>query len=147
MGETQGFKVRVGVILPHQGKILLVRQNHRNFWVFPGGTLEPDESLEECAIREIQEEANLEISIQEMLYVADFITPHRHAIDVFFLGQYLSGELKMEETENLDEIGFFSLEAFKEMAVEPRSVAQQVTLDFSRNFQSTVSRYLGKYGG
>src|SRR5689334_5285695 len=147
MGETQGFKVRVGVILPHQGKILLARQNQRDFWVFPGGTLEPGEGLAECAVREIQEEANLTIAVERLLYVADFLHPaRRQTVDVFFLGRYCSGELQMTEQENLDDLGFFTPSDVQAMALMPQLVAQQMMQDWVHGFQGVCGQYLGQYG-
>lgn len=146
MGETQGFKVRAGVILPVEDKILLVRQNGRDFWVFPGGTLEPGESLAECAVRELQEEVNLTISIEKLLYLADFITPQRQVVDAFFLGHYESGTLRMTEDENLDEIGLFSWSELQMMKIAPDLVAKQVIKEMPQGFRDVSNPYLGKYG-
>jgi ADP-ribose pyrophosphatase YjhB (NUDIX family) len=155
MANVYCYKVRVGVVLIRDGKILLVRQNNRPFWVFPGGTLEPEEGLMDCAVREMKEEVNLDVSIRKVLYLADFLQPPatgstdsspRHAIDVFMLADYEAGTPIMEVTENINEMGFFTLEEFREMAVEPRVAAERLFRDWPRQFLDANGLYLGTYG-
>ncbi len=161
MGKTEGFKVRVGVILIHQDsewalpKLLLVRQNNRPFWVFPGGTLEPGEGLAACGVREMQEELNLAVRLSDWSYLADFFHPKRQVVDVFFQGFLKSGELKMTEDENLNEVGWFSLSELVALDVRPDLVKQAVLSDWmslieseqSRlNAKNNLGRYLGCYG-
>lgn len=150
MANVYCYKVRVGVVLIHEGKILLVRQNGRPFWVLPGGTLEVDEGLEECAIREMQEEVSLAVSIDRILYLADFIQSTeaglRHTIDVFMLARYQSGQPTMTTDENLDEMDFFTRDEFSAMAVEPRVAADRIRLDWPGQFLDARGVYLGKYG-
>ena len=43
-------------ILIRDGKLLLVHEEKIDHWMIPGGGLEAGESLEECCIREMQEE-------------------------------------------------------------------------------------------
>jgi ADP-ribose pyrophosphatase YjhB (NUDIX family) len=145
MGETKGFKVRVGVVLVSHGKLLLVRQNDRPFWVFPGGTLEQEEGLETCAIREIQEELGLTIRVVKLLYVADFMHPKRHAIDVFFLGEIVSGQMTLATDENLNEAGYFTLEQLKRLDIQPAVVAQRVLAAMEAGFDSESGGYVGEY--
>ncbi len=141
------FKVRAGVVVIQNDKILLVRQNNRDFWVFPGGTQEIGEGMEECAIREIKEETNLDVHIQKFLYVSDFIRPSRHSIDVFFLAHVLpdSDKLIMETTENLNDIGWFSQDEMATLDVKPEGIAKQIHSDWQTNFNPPSGRYLGKY--
>jgi 8-oxo-dGTP diphosphatase len=155
MSAVYRYKVRLGVILLRDDRILLVRQNNRPFWVLPGGTLEPEEGLEECAIREIKEEINLTISIQKVLYLADFLQPAdpkepelgpKHTIDVFMLGEYISGVPMMALDENLNDMGFFTFDEFQQRAVQPDIVAEQLIQDWPNGFVNANGLYLGKYG-
>jgi 8-oxo-dGTP pyrophosphatase MutT (NUDIX family) len=58
------------IILDHH--ILLIKHTQhssgRSYWVFPGGGIEPGESEEDCVRREMKEETNLEVSIDELLF-------------------------------------------------------------------------------
>lgn len=52
----------VGVV--RDGKILLIKRAYapyQNLWTFPGGRMEAGETVEQCAIREVQEELGLSI--------------------------------------------------------------------------------------
>lgn len=151
MSQNYCFKVRLGVILIHEEKLLLVRQNHRPFWVFPGGTLEVQEGLAECAVREMKEEIDLDVSIEKTLYLADFLLADasgtvKHTIDVFMLARYLSGTPTMTLDENLNEIGFFTFKEVQKMPVEPQVALQQLLQDWPQDFATANGRYLGKYG-
>lgn len=50
-----------GIVLV--GDRLVLRRTGRGDWVFPKGHVEPGESLEEAAVREIREESGLEAAI------------------------------------------------------------------------------------
>lgn len=139
------FKVRVGVILIQEEKLLLVRQNNRPFWVFPGGTLEKGESMVECAVREMKEETGFTVQIAKLLYVADFMHPEKQTIDVFFLANKLSGELDIEKDGNINEIEFVPIEDLSQKLIQPALVACQLIKDFQQGFQQPVGLYLGKY--
>lgn len=153
MSNNYCFKVRLGVVLMRDDKLLLVRQNNRPFWVFPGGTLEVEEGLAECAIREMKEEIDLDVAIEKTLYLADFLLGDpakpgeiRHTIDVFMLARYQGGEPTMTLDENLNEMGFFTLDEVRAMAVEPSVAKAQLLLDWPEQFKNANGLYLGKYG-
>lgn len=151
MSQNYNFKVRLGVVLIHDNKLLLVRQNNRPFWVFPGGTLELNEGLEECAVREMKEEIDLEVAIEKTLYLADFLLKGdagemKHTIDVFMLARYISGTPTMTLDENLNDMGFFTLEEVQKMQVEPHVALAQLLKDWPENFTKASGLYLGKYG-
>ncbi len=62
----------LGFIFDDKGKICIVNFPNKTNWTLPGGHLEDyDESFEACLIREVEEEADLElIDIKRMGYVS-----------------------------------------------------------------------------
>lgn len=51
------------VIDPVARRVLMVHHKATGLWVFPGGHLDPDETLAECAVREVREETGVEATI------------------------------------------------------------------------------------
>ncbi|GAB5428205.1 MAG: NUDIX hydrolase [Devosia indica] len=52
------------VALVRDGKVLIIKRAYapyQNLWTFPGGRMDPGETVEQCAIREVQEELGLTI--------------------------------------------------------------------------------------
>lgn len=117
-------KVRTSVILFNsQNELLLLRQNDKPFWVLPGGTLEPNETLVDCAIRELKEETNLDITIESLIDVQDYLSEKQpQTVDVYYLAELLGGEFKLAADENLNEAAFMSREHFEATAFQPENM-------------------------
>ena len=47
------------IVRDDEGRILLIQRSDDRTWALPGGTMELGETLRECAIREVREEAGL----------------------------------------------------------------------------------------
>ncbi len=65
-------KLIVGVIPERRGKVLLMRraiEPRFGAWTFPGGFLEIDEAVEECAAREALEEVGVVVRIVDLVGV------------------------------------------------------------------------------
>lgn len=76
-------------------------------WEFPGGKLEPGETIEECIQREIREELAIDIAVGEQLIVVDHTYTHfRVTLNVHHC-QYLAGEPQAIEC---DEIRWVSID-------------------------------------
>ena len=78
----------VGVII-RNGEILLMRRvrDDREYFVFPGGGIKRDESLENGVIREIKEEFNLDVKINKFLFQIE----NRGRQEFYFLIKEFSG--------------------------------------------------------
>lgn len=66
-------------------------------WEFPGGKLERDESEEDCIIREIKEELNIEIQIIKRLKDSLFDYDAYKINLIPFIVKYISGDIILAE--------------------------------------------------
>lgn len=68
-------------ILHHEGRILATQRGYGDFkdgWEFPGGKMEPGETPEDCIVREIKEELNVDIVPEELLMTVECDYPAFH---------------------------------------------------------------------
>jgi 8-oxo-dGTP pyrophosphatase MutT (NUDIX family) len=59
-----------GAIIHHQHILLIRHREHasgRDYWLVPGGGIEPGETEEGCVIREIKEETHLDVKVERLL--------------------------------------------------------------------------------
>jgi len=140
---TAPIKVRVGGVLIHtidnEPKVLLVRQNNRKFWVLPGGTLEWGETLEECLIREIQEEVGINSSITSLIDISTWLQTNedhqvtKHVVDVFYNIKYISGPIVWTSPypENINEINWWSYDDLSKLNIMPLEVKSYISKSFN----------------
>ena len=68
-------------------------------WEFPGGKIEPGETPQEALTREIKEELDVEIEVNDFLETVEYDYPEFHlSMDCFFCG-IKSGEMVLKEHE------------------------------------------------
>lgn len=63
------FRGGVGAAVRHDSRLLLIRQ--RDWWMLPGGMLEPGETHAESAVREVHEETGIPVEIDGLGAVVD----------------------------------------------------------------------------
>lgn len=105
------------IILNKDGQILLGRRNgsYSGLWCIPCGYVEYDEDVFDAAAREFKEETCLDVKINGVYTVqSNFHNPETHTVGIWFLAEVTSGELKAQA--DLDEVGFFDLDALPELA-------------------------------
>lgn len=66
-------------------------------WEFPGGKIETGETAEECLIREIKEELNIEIEITGSLSPNDHQYPNKLIRLIPFICRQTCGDLALKE--------------------------------------------------
>ncbi len=98
-------QIGVAVIWNQQGQILIDRRLQSGLlgglWEFPGGKIEPDETVQDCIRREIQEEIGIEIEVGAHLITIDHAYSHfRVTLNVHHC-RYLSGEPQPIECEEV----------------------------------------------
>jgi NAD+ diphosphatase len=81
------------------GQILLARSGRfkGNLHSVIAGFVEPGETLEECARREVMEEVGLEI--KNLKYFGSQEWPYPDSIMIGFVCEYLGGEIKIDNRE------------------------------------------------
>jgi 8-oxo-dGTP pyrophosphatase MutT (NUDIX family) len=68
--------IRTRVIVLHNGHLLLLEPHEPGAgWQLTGGGLERDESLTECAEREVFEEAGLHVKATRVAFLREFVVP------------------------------------------------------------------------
>ena len=89
--------IEVSAALIFRGGKLLITQRHPQahlggLWEFPGGKREPDETFEQCLVREIHEELGVEISVGELFESVTHAYPEKTVHLKFFVCRLLGGE-------------------------------------------------------
>ena len=92
-----------GCIIMNDDKVLLIKQN-QGFWGFPKGHVEEGETEEETALREVKEETNIDVLIEDQKrYETQYTLPNGNTKKVvFFVAKKIGGEEKKQEDELLD---------------------------------------------
>jgi 8-oxo-dGTP diphosphatase len=66
-------------------------------WEFPGGKIEKGETEEDCILREIKEELNINIRLIHRLSPSEYCYPNLKIELIPFLANYTTGEIKLLE--------------------------------------------------
>lgn len=88
-------------IIEFAGKVLVVQRSKKmNLplkWEFPGGKIEEGELEEECIVREIKEELNLDIEISKKLNSTEYDYPNISIELIPFVVTQVGGQISLSE--------------------------------------------------
>ena len=137
-------KIRAAAILIRDDNILLIHRTRHNheFYVFPGGKKEDNESVEEAVVREVKEEASIKCEIIKLLYT--LYLPDLKDKHVYYLCQYISGAPRlgnyneMETMQKEDQTYkpvWLKIETLTKKLIYPLEIRDWVIRDHSQNFQ------------
>lgn len=92
----------VAAIIIDDGKVFATQRGYGEFkdgWEFPGGKIDDGETPEEALIREIKEELDTEIVVNELLDTVEYDYPKFHLSMDCFICKIKFGELVLKEHE------------------------------------------------
>ncbi len=142
------YGISAAALIVHDQQVLLV--NHQaagqyDFWLPPGGHLEGEESIFECARREAFEETGLSVEPDHILYIQEFTEPEYHFCKFFILCSAFSGTLTLDQRAPdegfLVAARFFAQRDLLELDVRPEILKGQFWADLE--MESPPTRYLG----
>jgi mutator protein MutT len=129
---NSGYNIGVGGAVVRAGQLLLVRRasrHGRGNWQLPGGFIEPDETIEQAVVREVQEEAGVTAEVEAVLGLRSRYDPESgNGIYVVLLLRPINGEPAADGYE-VDHAGYFTLEQIRALSPLPPvnwEIAQRV---------------------
>lgn len=144
---TRDFTVATFVV--HGGRVLLLRHKRLDMWLPPGGHIEPNELPDEAAVREVLEEAGIQVSLvgeralpideprQLMLprgIQLENISPGHQHIDLVYFARPVGASVDIRLNEESTRIGWFDR-------------AELAHLDLTDEIRMWVDRALAELGG
>ena len=95
----------VAAIIKKNNKYLIVQRNRKKHlglkWEFPGGKVQKNETFEEALAREIKEELNIKVSLQDKITEEKYKDEKIDIILHYYLCTQESGTIKLSEHEDL----------------------------------------------
>jgi 8-oxo-dGTP diphosphatase len=116
MTSQYAHVIAVGGIVRRASSILLVRQRYgpaQGTYLFPGGLVEPGETLDQAVLREIAEETGIRAIVRGIVGVRTRCDGPRSDTYVMFLLDWSAGEPSPDGQE-IDEARFFTLEELRD---------------------------------
>jgi mutator protein MutT len=115
--NTQNLIEVSAALIFHEEKLLITQRRKNShlggLWEFPGGKREPQETFEECLVREIREELGIEISVGELFEEIFHDYPEKSVHLKFFMCRLISGEPQTLGCAAFKWISKFELDDYK----------------------------------
>lgn len=140
------------VIIPKDDGFIAVQHTftERSHWVLPGGGVEKGETIPQAAIREAQEETNISVSVDRLLYirlfyyetpVIEFYVLANIASGIFSLGYDPEADKESQILSDIRVISFDELENNHELTCYPVFMRKRLRQDLK--LPPTTALYVG----
>ena len=121
------------LVFNEKGELLLNLRSDTGDWGIPGGGKELGETLEECAVRELKEETDLDTDALELLTVLSgrdyyFTYPNGDEVDcviALYRVRNYSGRLSVNDGEST-ELRFFPLDGLPELESRAKAIIDRI---------------------
>lgn len=129
---NSGYNIGVGGAVVKDDRLLLVRRasrRGRGNWQVPGGFIEPDETIEQAVVREVEEEAGVITEVNGVLALRNRYDPQAgNSLYIVLLLSLISG-VPAPDGREVDRAEFFTLDeiqALKQVPAVNLEIAQRV---------------------
>ena len=124
------------IIINDKNEVLLIHHN-AGHWDFPKGHVEYGETEMETAIREVKEETNIDVKVNEEYRYSTKYSPKEGTIKevIYFLARNLSDN-KQAQLEEVSEVKWFTM----------KDAIDKITYDTSRDILIQLKKDLEKKG-
>ena len=129
---NKGYNIGVGGAVVREHRLLLVRRasrHGRGNWQLPGGFIEPDETMEQAVVREVEEETGVVSEVQAVLGLRSRYDPQSgNGMYVILLLTPIRGE-PIADGREVDHAAYFSLDEIRQLSPLPPvnwEIAQRV---------------------
>ena len=122
-----------GCIIIENNQILLLKKKTKSWWEIPGGTIEPGESPEQTAIREMKEEICCDVEILPLFQEKEFEHKgKRYHGTWFFAKRKQDQHPKIGEPGEYTQLAFIPLEDLTILPISPNVEELLASLEISR---------------
>lgn len=125
------YEKSCGAVIFSNDKVLVIQQV-KGHWGFPKGHVEQGETEVETAKREIKEETNLDVNINEKYRYVEHYSP-AEGIEkdvIFFVAEKTGGEIKVQEEEVIQTEWLLPKEALERVTyVSSKRILEKIIKD------------------
>jgi 8-oxo-dGTP diphosphatase len=135
-GMPRPVRAAAIVLKDHHLLLLYRKKKGREYWLFPGGSVENHETLRRAAIRELFEEASITATVIRLFYLAKNVRRREY----FFLCRYGSGTPLLGDADEKEK-----MRSGKDY-YEPQWIAVDRLLDiklYPTELRDRLAKYLG----
>lgn len=132
------FNYRVGAIIIHQSKVLMIKNNQVSYLYSVGGRVNYDETCDEAVRREVKEELGIEVEIDRPVFLHECFfddettKEHFHEVSLYYLMKTPDNIGKVicksvDEKGNMEEIFWMPIDRYGEFNAYPSFFATELT--------------------
>lgn len=98
--------VGAAIVEDRQGRLLIARRregkSQAGLWEFPGGKIEPGETAQECIVRELREEMNIEVEPGAVFGSNEHAYEHGSIRLIAVRARYAGGEIRLTDHDRCE---------------------------------------------
>lgn len=124
--------IYVGIILVHDNSVFLIERKNTNwaqgYWNFPGGLVDPHETIIQAAIRETQEEVGVTVNPEDfelvhVIHIKKSETNTKDIIGIYFKAHTWTGTPRNAEPEKITGAEWYDINALPSKITEHAQLA------------------------